>query len=169
MKRPACIAIAGWKNSGKTSLVSALVTEITNRGWIVSTMKHAHHSFDLDTQGTDSHRHRTAGAREVVLVSQTRWAIQHELGDQPEPGFSQMLDRVSPCDLVIVEGYKYEDIPKIEIIGPELDGDRLWTKDTNVIAIACDTEIPDCPLPRFERGQSAKIADFIIEKTGLKA
>ena len=127
-----CIGIAGWKNSGKTTLVSALVSEISNRGLNVSTIKHAHHAFDLDTPGTDSFKHRTSGAKEVILVSQNRWAIQHELRGSDEPAFEEIRSRLSPCDLIIVEGYKRENIPKIEIIGPESTGEFLWQNDRNI-------------------------------------
>ncbi|MEO1142840.1 MAG: molybdopterin-guanine dinucleotide biosynthesis protein B, partial [Pseudomonadota bacterium] len=108
-----CFGIAGWKNSGKTSLVASLVTEISNRGFVVSTIKHAHHAFDLDTPNTDSFKHREAGANEVVLVSGNRWAIQHELRGNPEPDFETVLEKLSPCDLILVEGYKRENIRKL--------------------------------------------------------
>ena len=122
-----CFGIAGWKNSGKTSLVAALVTNISARGFKVSTIKHAHHAFDLDTPNTDSYKHREAGANEVVLVSANRWAIQHELRGADEPEFETMLQKISPCDLVLVEGYKQENIAKLEIIGPE--SCLLYTSD----------------------------------------
>lgn len=157
-----CFGIAGWKNSGKTSLVASLVTEITNRGLTVSTIKHAHHAFDLDTPNTDSFKHREAGANEVILVSAKRWAIQHELRDQEEPDFETMLTKLSPCDLVLVEGYKRENIAKLEIIGDSNDRDALWSKDDNIKAIACDAKIAGCPLPYFHRNDITEIADFIL-------
>ena len=159
-----CFGIAGWKNSGKTTLVANLVTEFTERGLVVSTIKHAHHAFDLDTPDTDSFKHRASGAQEVVLVSQNRWAIQHELREQEEPGFAEMVSKLSPCDIVLVEGYKREPIPKIEIIG-ELDAQTrfLWKEDDMVKAIACDVEIAACALPRFSRNEVARIADGILE------
>ncbi|MEM7216276.1 MAG: molybdopterin-guanine dinucleotide biosynthesis protein B [Pseudomonadota bacterium] len=157
-----CFGIAGWKNSGKTTLVSALVTEIASRGLIVSTMKHAHHSFDLDTPGTDSFQHREAGANEVVLVSANRWAIQHELRGNEEPSFEAMVSRFSSCDLILVEGYKKEPIPKIEIIGPDNIDDHLWPGDENIRAIASDSDVSGCSLPQFKRAQTTEIADFIL-------
>ncbi len=162
-----CFGIAGWKNSGKTSLVASLVTEISNRGFVVSTIKHAHHAFDLDTPNTDSFKHREAGANEVVLVSGNRWAIQHELRGNPEPDFETMLEKLSPCDLVLVEGYKRENINKLEIIGPDCGRDRLWPNDPNIMALACDEEVTDCDLPRFARGDVSDIADFILETCGV--
>lgn len=163
MTNTPCFGIAGWKNSGKTSLVSALVSDISSRGLKVSTIKHAHHSFDLDTAGTDSFKHRVSGAQEVVLVSQNRWAIQHELRDTLEPTLEEMRERLSPCDLVLIEGYKHQSIPKIEIIGDENNGLNLWPEDTNVKAIACDTPLKNCDLPQFKRSQGSEIADFILE------
>lgn len=158
-----CFGIAGWKNSGKTSLVAALVTNISARGFKVSTIKHAHHAFDLDTPNTDSYKHREAGANEVVLVSTNRWAIQHELRGADEPGFETILQKLSPCDLVLVEGYKRENIAKLEIIGPENNQELLWSKDKNIKAIACDTKLNDCPLPTFHRDDISVIADFILK------
>ena len=106
--------ITGWKNSGKTTLVVRLVEEFTARGFRVSTVKHAHHAFDIDREGTDSHRHRVAGASEVALVSGRRWALMHELRDDDEPALGEILARLSPCDLVLIEGYKREAHAKIE-------------------------------------------------------
>ena len=164
-----CFGIAGWKNSGKTSLVAGLVTEISSRGLKVSTIKHAHHSFDLDTPNTDSFKHREAGANEVVLVSANRWAIQHELRESKEPDFETMLDKLSPCDLVLVEGYKLENIAKLEIISPDSEREWLWSKDTNIKAIASDTKIEDCLLPYFHRNSIKDIADFILKTCEIKS
>lgn len=162
MSEQTCFGISGWKNSGKTSLVSNLVREMRSRQLKVSTIKHAHHSFDLDQPETDSFKHREAGAGEVMLVSSKRWAIQHELGDAPEPTFLEVLSKLSPCNIVLVEGYKHEPIPKLEIIGPENTHDQLWKENPMIKAIACDHKIPDCPLPQFKRDEIAAIADFIL-------
>jgi len=167
MKIDKCFGIAGWKDSGKTSLVARLVTEITARGLIVSTIKHAHHSFDLDAPNTDSYKHREAGAREVVLVSGKRWAIQHELRDQDEPDFTEMLAKLSPCDLVLVEGYKSGNIAKLEIRGTDSENPILWENDDHVKAIAADAPLPDCPLPHFKRDDIVAIADFILKTCGI--
>lgn len=167
MTRIPCFGIAGWKNSGKTSLVAGLVAEISSRGFSVSTIKHAHHDFDLDQSGTDSFAHRKAGAKEVMLVSGKRWALQHELNDEDEPEFDEMLSTLSPCDLVIVEGYKRELIPKIEIIGSGPRQDLLWKQDNNIKAIASDKELHGCPLPMFKRRETVEISDFILNYHGL--
>lgn len=164
-----CFGIAGWKNSGKTSLVSKLVTEISNRGFRVSTIKHAHHSFDLDEPHTDSFKHREAGASEVILVSSNRWAIQHELRSEEEPSFETMLTKLSPCDLVLVEGYKSGTIAKLEIRSEESESPILWEKDEYVKAIASDTKLANCPLPHFERSDVKNIADFILKTCGISA
>jgi len=160
--------IAGWKNSGKTRLVASLVSEISGRGFKVSTIKHAHHSFDLDMPDTDSFKHREAGASEVLLVSRRRWALQHELQEEAEPDLEAMLSRLSPCDLVLVEGYKGERIPKIEIIGPQGEGEPLWPGNDSVKAVACDESLTDCPLPRFSRNAIVQIADFILVQRELE-
>ncbi|MEM7069206.1 MAG: molybdopterin-guanine dinucleotide biosynthesis protein B [Pseudomonadota bacterium] len=163
MTPPPCFGIAGWKNSGKTSLVAGLISEMTKRGLKVSALKHAHHAFDLDTPGTDSFKHREAGAMEVILVSQNRWAIQHELQGDEEPTFEEVVGKLSPCDLVLVEGYKREPIPKLEIVGPITPDEYLWKSDTNVRAIACDWPLENCSLPQFQRREIPVIADFILE------
>lgn len=162
-----CFGIAGWKDSGKTTLVAKLVQELTSRGLTISTIKHAHHRFDLDQPGTDSHKHREAGANEVVLVSGKRWAIQHELRAQDEPAFDEILTKLSPCDLVIVEGYKAEPIPKLEIIGPQNKDKPLWPGNANVVALACDHDIPECGYPQFKRDEIVEIADFILNFHGI--
>lgn len=162
-----CFGIAGWKNSGKTSLVAGLVQEITSRGLAVSTIKHAHHAFDLDQPGSDSFKHREAGARETVLVSSNRWAIQHELNGSREPTFTEMLENLSPCDLVLAEGYKREPIPKIEILGPDNTQELLWPQDENVVALASDQPDEGCELPKFRRDQITEIANFILKFHGI--
>ncbi len=162
-----CFGIAGWKNAGKTSLVSGLVSEMRGRGLSISTIKHAHHTFDLDAPNTDSFKHREAGAGEVLLVSKNRWAIQHELRGADEPSFEEMLAKLSPCDLVLVEGYKGEPIPKLEIIGPDTKHDPLWKTNDTIKAIACDKPINGCDLPQFKRLQTSEIADFILNFCGV--
>ncbi|MEM9330689.1 MAG: molybdopterin-guanine dinucleotide biosynthesis protein B [Pseudomonadota bacterium] len=169
MNTPKFFGIAGWKNSGKTALVSGLVSEIASRGFTVSTLKHAHHTFDLDTSGTDSFKHREAGAREVILVSQARWAIQHELRGEQEPPFEAIQQKFSKCDLVLVEGYKKEKFPKIEIIEPKSSQKRLWIDDKNVVALACDEPQEACHLPQFGRDQVVEISDFILKFSGISS
>lgn len=160
--------ITGWKNSGKTTLTERLVTELSRRGWKVSTVKHAHHDFDIDKEGTDSFRHRQAGASEVAIVSGRRWALMHELRGEDEPTLDAVLTRLAPCDLVLVEGYKRESHRKIETrrTGAK-DTAPLSTDDPTIMAIAADHAVPDSALPVFDLDDVAAIADFIETATGL--
>jgi molybdopterin-guanine dinucleotide biosynthesis protein B len=163
------IGVAGWKKSGKTTLVERLVAEFTRCGLKVSTVKHAHHDFQIDDAATDSARHRRAGAAQVAIVSIDRWAIVNELRDAPEPGLQDVLDKLEPCDLVLVEGYKAAPIPKIEARRRDGHGGRLLAADDpNVIAIASDYEIADSALPRFALDDVSAIADFILKTFGLR-
>jgi molybdopterin-guanine dinucleotide biosynthesis protein B len=161
------IGVAGFKNAGKTTLVEKLVTELTRRGRRVSTVKHAHHSFDIDHEGRDSFRHRKAGATEVVIVSQSRWAIIHELRGEPEPSLADMLAKLGPCDLVIVEGYKRDAHDKIEVRNLALDHPKLAGADPTVIAIAANGMIADPPVPVFDRDDVSALAGFIEDRMGL--
>lgn len=161
--------ITGWKNSGKTTLVERLVTELTKRGWRVSTVKHAHHAFDIDKEGTDSFRHREAGASEVAIVSGNRWALMHELRDESEPDLAAILKRLAPCDLVLVEGYKREGHPKIE--ARRIDAKEhtpLAPNDPKIVAIAADHPVSEMNLPSFLLDDIAPIADFIERSVGLR-
>ena len=169
MSGPRIFGIAGWKNSGKTGLTVRLVTELTQRGYTVSTVKHAHHDFDIDKVGADSFRHREAGAHEVTIVSGTRYAIMHELRGAPEPSFAEIIARLAPCDLVLVEGYKREPVPKIE--ARRLNAarrDPLAPQDPHIIAIAADHAVDGTELPVFGLDDITAIADFIETVTGLR-
>jgi len=148
--------VTGWKNSGKTTLVERLVSEFVRRGWTVATVKHAHHDVDIDQPGTDSYRHRAAGATEVALVGGLRYAIMRE---QDEPGLAEVLARLSPADLVLVEGFKREQHPKIEVRSG--GGPPLVAADPAIVAIATDQPLGDQRLPCFRRDDIAAIADFI--------
>lgn len=160
--------VTGWKNSGKTTLVSRLVAEITARGFFVSTVKHAHHNFDIDQKGRDSYAHREAGAQEVALVSGRRWALMHELRGDEEPSLDEVLAKLSPCDLVIVEGYKRETHPKIEARRVGSKSDRpLAADDPSIVAIACDTALVGESLPVFDIDNITSIADFALKQSGL--
>lgn len=160
--------IAGWKNSGKTTMTASLVAELAGRGWTIATVKHAHHDADIDHEGTDSFRHRRAGAREVALVAGRRWALMHELRDEPEPSLDEILDRLSPCDLVLVEGYKREAHPKLELRrSGAKETTPLAPGDPSIVAIAADMEVADTALPVFALDDIAAIADFIERSTGL--
>ncbi|MAA99903.1 MAG: molybdopterin-guanine dinucleotide biosynthesis protein B [Stappia sp.] len=167
-KHAPVVGVSGWKNSGKTTLVERLVAELTRRGHRVATVKKAHHNVDVDTPGTDSHRHRLAGAREVALVSSKRIALMRELGEDPEPTLEEVLDRLAPCDVVLVEGYKKSGHPKIEVRrkASARDG-ALEGSVPNVRAIAADHAVEATALPVFDIDDVAGIADFITDLCAL--
>lgn len=158
--------VTGWKNAGKTGLMERLVAEFTARGLRVSTIKHSHHSADVDHPGTDSHRHRLAGAQEVVLASSVRVAIMQELRDAPEPPLSELLARLNPVDLVLVEGYKREPHPKIEAYRASEKNDLIAPGDPAIRAVASDTPL-ELDRPVFDLNDTAAIADFIAQEVGL--
>jgi molybdopterin-guanine dinucleotide biosynthesis protein B len=161
------IGVAGFKNAGKTTLVEKLVTELTRRGHRVSTVKHAHHSFDIDHEGRDSFRHRKAGATEVAVVSRHRWAIIHESRDHAEPSLEEILAKLAPCDLVIVEGYKRDSHDKIEVRNLDLTHPHLAGEDPTVVAVAANGPVVDSPVPVFDRDDVTALAGFIERHTGL--
>ncbi|MFL5259866.1 MAG: molybdopterin-guanine dinucleotide biosynthesis protein B [Hyphomicrobiales bacterium] len=161
------IGVAGFKNAGKTTLVEKLVSELTGRGLRISTVKHAHHSFDIDHEGRDSFRHRKAGATEVAVISAQRWAIIHELREHPEPSLDAILAKMAPADLVIIEGYKRDSHPKIEVRNLALDHPKLAQSDPTVIAIAANGDIGGEPVPVFDRDDVRSLSDFIIGKMDL--
>lgn len=165
---PPLFCIAGYKNVGKTTLIERLVREMTGRGLIVSTIKHAHHRVDIDQSGRDSFRHREAGAREVALVSGARWALMHELRGEKEPPLADIVARLSPCDIVLTEGYKQDSYPKIEVRRSGVDRPLLAGEDESVVAIAADMEIADAPVPVLDRDDVALIADFILSHVGVE-
>lgn len=161
------IAIVGWKNSGKTTLTVRLVEEFSQRGARVATVKHAHHIVQLDNEGTDSARHRQAGAQEVAIVSRERWGLIGELRGEPEPAFEDILARLSPCDLILVEGYKSKPIPKIEARRSTcLKGKPISDDDMLVLAIAADYVVDEAHRPWFDLDDISSIADFIEETIG---
>ena len=156
------MGVAGFKNAGKTTLVEKLVRELTRRGYRIATVKHAHHSFDIDHEGRDSFRHRQAGASEVAVISGQRWAIIHELRGEDEPSFAQILAKLAPSDLVIVEGYKHGTHEKIEVRNLALDHPKLAGEDSTIVAIAANGAIADAPVPVFDRDHVEALAQFII-------
>lgn len=158
--------VTGWKNSGKTGLMERLVSEIAGRGISVSTVKHAHHTFDVDHPGKDSHRHRVAGAREVLLASRKRIALMHELRDEDEPTLEALLQRLGPVDLVLVEGYKRDAHPKVEAHRAETGNPLIATGDPTVRAVASDTPL-ELDRPVFDLNDTRAIADFILSEVGL--
>lgn len=160
--------VTGWKNSGKTTLTSRLISELVGRGYRVHAIKHAHHAFDIDREGTDSWRHRTAGATETAIVSGARWALMHELRDDEEPTMREVIARLAPADIVIVEGYKREDHPKIECRRTEArKHEKLAPRDPAIVAIASDHETEADGRPIFGLDDIPGIADFVVAHTGL--
>ena len=158
--------VTGWKNNGKTGLMERLVAEFTARGLRVSTLKHAHHATDVDQPGTDSHRHRVAGASEVVLASPNRVAIMQELRGAQEPSLTELLARMRPVDLILIEGYKRDAHPKIEA-HRAINGNPLIAPDDPTIrAVASDTPLM-LDRPVFDLDDTGAIADFILSEVGL--
>lgn len=158
--------VVGWKNAGKTGLMERLVSEITARGFSVSTIKHAHHSFDVDHEGKDSYRHRHAGATEVLLASANRFALMHELRDEEEPKLEALLAKLAPVDLVLVEGYKRDRHPKVEAHRRVTGNPLIAPQDDTVRAVASDTELHS-DRPVFNLDDTKAIADFILKEVGL--
>ena len=158
--------VVGWKNAGKTGLMERLVTEITSRGFTVSTVKHAHHTFDVDHEGKDSHRHRVAGAQEVLLASGNRFALMHELRDEDEPTLAELLTKLAPVDLVLIEGYKRDAHPKIEAFRAETNNPLIATDDPTIRAVASDTPM-ELDRPVFDLNDTTCVADFILAEVGL--
>lgn len=158
--------VVGWKNAGKTGLMERLVTQISGRGFSVSTVKHAHHVFDVDQPGKDSYRHRQAGATEVLLASRKRFALMHELRDAPEPTLDDLLAKLSPVDLVLIEGYKRDAHPKVEAHRAETGNPLIAPDDPTIRAVASDTALT-LDRPVFDLNDTDKIADFILSEVGL--
>ncbi len=158
--------VTGWKNAGKTGLMERLVAEITGRGFSVSTIKHAHHDTDVDQPGRDSHRHRVAGARQVMLASPHRWALMSELRDAPEPPLDALLARLDPVDLVLIEGYKRAPHPKVEAFRAVNGKPALASQNGSIRALATDCP-QDSAVPVFDLDDTAAIADFILAEVGL--
>lgn len=157
--------LAGWSGSGKTTLLAALVPQLVARGLTVSTIKHAHHEFDIDRPGKDSWRHRQAGAREVMVASSRRWALMHELRGAPEPALEDLVARMSPVDLLLVEGWKRHPHPKLEVHRPSLGKPLLYPHDPHIVAIASDEAIA-APIPLLPIADAARVADFILDHFG---
>jgi molybdopterin-guanine dinucleotide biosynthesis adapter protein len=159
------IGVAGYKNAGKTTLVEKLVRHLTAAGYRISTVKHAHHSFDVDHEGYDSFRHRAAGATEVAVVSRQRFAIMHELRGDEAPSLEEIITKLAPCDLVIVEGYKRDSHDKIEVRNLALDHPPLAGEDPTVVAIAANGPLNHQAIPVFDRDDVSALAEFIVART----
>jgi molybdopterin-guanine dinucleotide biosynthesis protein B len=161
--------VVGWKNNGKTTLVVRLVEHLTATGYAVSTVKHAHHEVDLDQPGKDTWRHREAGASEVVLATARRWAVIHELRGAAEPPLDELLARMTPVDLVLVEGFKRFPHPKLEVHRHERGTPLLARDDPSIVAVAADTSLPDLDLPQFHLDDIEAIAGFIRQRLDIAA
>lgn len=159
--------VTGWKNAGKTHLVERLVAAFTARGLLVSTVKHAHHEADIDQPGRDSHRHRQAGAHEVILSTPHRWALMRELRDAPAPPLAWLLARLAPVDLVLVEGYKRDRHPKIEVHRAVTGQGLIAPGDPTIRAVAADVVLSGLAVPVLALDDTPAIADFILNEVGL--
>ena len=160
------IGFAGWSGSGKTTLLEQVIGLLEARGLAVSLIKHAHHEFDIDYPGKDSYRHRHAGCREVLITSANRWAVMHELRGRAELTLNEALTQLSPCDLVLVEGFKHAPIPKIEIYRAEIGKPQLFPDDPHIIAVASDGGV-ETTLPQLDLGNPGEIARFIVDRLAL--
>ncbi len=158
---------AGYSNAGKTTLIEALIARFVGQGLRVSLIKHAHHGFDIDRPGKDSFRHRTAGASEVMLVCDQRWAIMHELRGEPEPDLEAQLSHLAPCDLVLIEGFKTNTVPKIEVHRPANGKPFIWPENPSIVAVASDERF-EGSLPWLDLNDHAAIAAFVLNATELQ-
>lgn len=158
---------AGYSGSGKTTLIEQIIPRLVMEGLRVSVIKHAHHDFDIDRAGKDSYRHREAGATEVMLTAGNRWVLMHELRGQPEPDLPQQLAHLSPCDLVLVEGFKRQPIPKLEIHRKAAGTPLIFPGDPTVVALATDVPL-DTRLPQFGLEDYDDMAAFIMNHLGLR-
>jgi molybdopterin-guanine dinucleotide biosynthesis adapter protein len=162
------MGIVGWSGSGKTSLMVNLLPIISRGGISVSTMKHAHHRFDVDKPGKDSFRHREAGASEVLVVTSSRWVLMHESREEPEPSIESLIERMTPVDLLLIEGFKTHHHPKLEIHRDSEGKPLLCQDDPEIVAVASDAPLPDLKVPRLDLNDPMAIAEFILSHTGLK-
>ncbi len=158
---PRIIGFAGWSGAGKTTLIRQVIARLVQQGLRVATLKHAHHDFDIDHPGKDSWEHRRAGAAEVLVVSDTRWALMHELNGAAEPSLPELLAKLAPADIVLVEGFKRSPIPKLEVFRSSNGKPPLHTHDPSIIAIAADTDFPEAGRPVLPLDDVAAITDFI--------
>jgi molybdopterin-guanine dinucleotide biosynthesis protein MobB len=159
--------ITGWKNSGKTTLVVKLVTHLTGLGYKVSTIKHAHHAFDIDHPGRDSFQHREAGATEVLVSSTNRWALIHELRGETEITLDETLKKLTPVDIVLVEGYKQGQHPKLQVIRPSINNELMIGSVPNIVAVATDAALTT-KIPVLDLNDTKAVADFILQFLNMK-
>lgn len=159
--------IAGWSGSGKTTLLEKLIPALTARGLKLAVIKHAHHGFDIDRPGKDSYRHREAGAVEVLLSCNDRWALMHERRGEAEPALAELLGHLSPCDLVLIEGFKQEPVPKLEVHRPAHGKPPLFAERSDIVGVATDGEVAT-DLPVLPLNDIAAIADFVMNTLDLQ-
>jgi len=163
------LGLAGWSGAGKTTLLAKLIPALTARGIRISTMKHAHHAFDVDTPGKDSYVHREAGATEVLVASGRRWALMHELRDDAEPDAAELIRHMTPVDLLLIEGFKNEPHDKVEIYRASNGKPLLSAGDPTYVAIFSDGPVPATKLPVINLNDTGAIADFVVDHCGLGA
>ncbi len=161
--------IAGWSGSGKTTLVTNLIPALISRDVTISTIKHAHHGFEIDTPGKDSYEHRRAGATEVMVTSGQRWALMRELRGEAEPSLDQLTSHMTPVDLLLIEGFKRQPHDKLEVRRQALAKPLLCHNDPRIVALACDSALPEVDLPQLDLNDVDAIASFIIAHCGLAA
>ena len=157
---------AGWSGSGKTTLIEQLIPRFVQHGLRVSLIKHAHHTFDVDQPGKDSYRHRHAGASEILVTSSRRWVLMHELRGAHEPSFDEQVQRISPCDLLLVEGFKFAPIPTLEVWRKETGEDLLHPNDAHIVAVASDVKV-ETKLPLLNLNDVPAVAQFILKHLKL--
>ncbi len=158
--------VMGYSGAGKTTLIEALIKRFAARGLKVSLIKHAHHGFDIDRPGKDSFRHREAGAGEVMLLSDRRWVLMHEVRDEPLPQLEQMIACLSPCDLLLLESFKTAAFDKLEVYRPSVGKAPIWPNCQGVVAVASDVQV-DCPLPLLDLNDHDAVAAFVLKHVGL--
>lgn len=161
------LGIVGWSGSGKTTLVVALLPLLKARGLTVSTVKHTHHGFDMDRPGKDTYRHREAGAQEVLVSSGTRWALLHEV-EGPEPRLPELLARLQPVDLVLVEGFKSHPFPKLEVYRPALGKPPIWLTEHDVVAVATDAPLAACDRALLPLNDPPAVAEWLLQFLALE-
>jgi molybdopterin-guanine dinucleotide biosynthesis adapter protein len=164
MSEPKILGLAGWSGSGKTTLLSRLIPRLLERGMKIATVKHAHHAFDVDQPGKDSYEHRKAGASEVIVSSARRWVQMHERGAEAEATLAQLLRRLSPCDLVLVEGYKKQRHPKIEVFRGVLGLSPLFVGDPRIVAVVSDQPFPEARIPVVDINEIATITELVCAR-----
>lgn len=164
MSKARVLGIAGWSGSGKTTLITRLIPLLSGRGVRIATLKHAHHAFDVDQPGKDSYEHRKAGAAEVIVSSARRWVQMHEIGDGMEAGLDELLRRLSPCDLVLVEGFKTERHAKLEVFRSATGKTPLHPQDPYIVAIASDQQFPGVSIPVVDLNDIEAVAQVVLER-----